>query len=274
MSHSYEEIRSAAFEVLAGDTSEYSLDQYNHLKIEVGKLLDQYDGASPKIPGAYPADTALNDEDADLFRQVFWDMFRQGIITLGKNDRLNKNFPFFLLTAFGKKAVAEGDTYFITDYTEFEQRIRNDIPNIDEVTLIYLKESFQAFRNGCLISSAVTLGVAAERLFILLLDQLLSDPDYKQEFKGVFAARGMLSRIEKFKRVCQKYRKSFDYEIRERFDTEFLGIQQLIRKFRNESGHPTGIIIDREQAFVNLQLFIPFGKMIHRLMDFFNNAPK
>ena len=80
------------------------------LKIEVGKSLDRYDGASPKIPGAYPADTALNDKDADLFRQVFWDMFRQGIITLGKSERLNNNFPFFLLTAFGKKAVAEGDT--------------------------------------------------------------------------------------------------------------------------------------------------------------------
>lgn len=274
MIHTYEEIRSAAFEVLAGDTSDCPFDDYHQLKIEVGKLLDLHDNALPKPPGAYPADSALNDDDADLFRQVFWDMFRQGIITLGMSEGLNNNFPFFLLTGFGKKAVAEGDTYFISDYTGFEQRIRNDIPEIDDVTLIYLKESFQAFRSGCLISSAVTLGVAAERLFNLLLDQLHSDPVYKQKFKKVFSARGILSRIKIFKKICQNYRKSFDYEINERFDTEFLGVQQMIRIYRNESGHPTGSIISREQAFVNLQLFIPFGKIIHRLMDFFKKTSK
>jgi hypothetical protein len=45
MNHSYEEIRSAAFEVLSRrvDTRN-NLDSFYSLKIEVGKLIDKYDG--------------------------------------------------------------------------------------------------------------------------------------------------------------------------------------------------------------------------------------
>ena len=74
------------------------------------------------------------------------------------------------------KAVREGDTYFISDTKVFEQQVKTYIPNIDDISILYLKESFQAFRSGCLISSAVMLGVTAEHLFQLLLDQLMPDP--------------------------------------------------------------------------------------------------
>ena len=176
MSHSYEEIRSATFEVLSGRTStSYSLDQYSHLKIEVGKVLDEYDKLPPKPPSSYPADSALTKEDAETLKEVFWDLFRQGILTLGK-DELNNAFPFFRVTSYGVKAVREGDTYFISDTKVFEQRVKSEIPNIDDISILYLKESFQAFRSGCLISSAVMLGVAAEDLFQLLLYQFPDDP--------------------------------------------------------------------------------------------------
>ncbi len=81
MNHSYEEIRGASFKVLAGDTS--SLDQYNHLKIKVGKVLDKYDNIQQKPPSGYPADSALSKEDSEILREVFWDLFRQGIVTWG-----------------------------------------------------------------------------------------------------------------------------------------------------------------------------------------------
>jgi hypothetical protein len=267
MSHSYEEIRSATFEVLSGRAStSYSLDEYSHLKIEVGKVLDEYDKLPPKPPCSYPADSALTKGDADTLREVFWDLFRQGILTLGK-DELNNAFPFFRVTSHGVKAVREGDTYFISDTTVFEQRIKNEIPNIDDISILYLKESFQAFRSGCLISSAVMLGVAAEHLFQLLLDQLESNPNQSSRFSIVFQQRTILPKIEKFKDIIAADKASFPKDVRESFDTQFLGIQSIIRIYRNESGHPTGKVIDREQAFVNLRLFIPFGKMVHYLMS-------
>ena len=269
MNHSYEEIRDATFEVLSGRVdSSYSLDQYEHLKIEVGKVLDSYDKLPPKPPSSYPADSALTEEDAETLREVFWDLFRQGILTLGK-DELNSEFPFFRITSHGKKAVSEGDTYFISDTTLFENRVKSEIPEIDDITILYLKEAFQAFRSGCLISSAVMLGVSAEHLFQLLLDQLEHDQTQSSRFNSVFQQRSILKKVEKFKSIIVADKASFRQDIRESFDTQFLGIQSIIRIYRNESGHPTGKIIDREQAFVNLRLFIPFGKMVHYLMNYY-----
>lgn len=269
MSHSYEEIRSATFEVLSGRAGAiHSLDQYWHLKIEVGKVLDKYDNLPPKPASSYPADSAITEADAEILREVFWDLFRQGILTIGK-DESNNAFPFFRVTSFGAKAVREGDTYFISDTAVFEQRVRSEIPNVDDISVLYLKESFQAFRSGCLISSAVMLGVAAEHLFQLLLDQLESDPNQSSRFSSVFQQRTILKRIEKFKNIIAADKASFREDTRESFDTQFLGIQSIIRIYRNESGHPTGKVIDREQAFVNLRLFIPFGKMIHYLMNYY-----
>jgi len=34
----------------------------------------------------------------------------------------------------------------------------------------------------------------------------------------------------------------------------------------DQSGHPSGKIVDREQAYVLLQVFIPYGKEMHQLM--------
>jgi hypothetical protein len=265
MKHSYEEIRDATFNVLSGRVKT-TLDQYNDLKIEVGNVLDAYDKLLPKPPRSYPADDALTKEDAETLREVFWDLFRQGILTLGK-DESNNAFPFFRVTSYGAKAVQEGDIYFISDTTAFEQRVKSEIPNIDDISILYLKESFQAFRSGCLISSAVMLGVAAEHLFQLLLDQLESNPKQSSRFSIVFQQRTIFPKIEKFKNIIAADKASFPKDVQESFDTQFLGIQSIIRVYRNESGHPTGRVIDREQAFVNLRLFIPFGKMVHCLMS-------
>ena len=263
MSHSYEEIRSAAFKVIAEDSN---IDEFDDLKLKVGKFIDKFDGKDPRPPSQYPANSALGGNDSETLREVFWDMFRQGIVTLGK-DEANSIFPFFKVTSHGKKATAGDDYYFITDTSGLEKKLRDKIPNIDDITLLYLRESFQAFRSGCLLSSSVMLGVAAEHVFLKLLKTLEDHQSYKEKFKSVFKQRTILSKIEKFKTIASQDKKNFPHTVRENYATQLFGIQSIIRTYRNESGHPSGQVIDRENAFVNLNLFIPYGKMIHELMD-------
>lgn len=63
--------------------------------------------------------------------------------------------------------------------------------------------------------------------------------------------------------------KGLPAEVKEDLDTHFAGVLSVIRTFRNQAGHPTGKIMDREQTFVLLQLFIPYCRKLYQLMGFF-----
>jgi hypothetical protein len=73
----------------------------------------------------------------------------------------------------------------------------------------------------------------------------------------------------KFKNILDQNLKALPAEIKEDLDTHFSGILSVIRNFRNQSGHPTGKIIDREQTFVLLQLFVPYCKKLYQMNDYF-----
>jgi hypothetical protein len=127
----------------------------------------------------------------------------------------------------------------------------------------------QAFRTGCILSCTVMLGVATEHTFLLLLQVIESNANYKATYKAVFEQKTILQKINKFKNILEQNLKSLPDDIKEDFDTHFAGVLSVIRTFRNQSGHPTGKIIDREQAFVLLQLFIPYSKKLYQLMNYF-----
>lgn len=58
-------------------------NQYEHLAIGVAEVFKRRgDGQQATIYGT----PQLDVEEKELTREIFWDLFRQGIITLGCND--------------------------------------------------------------------------------------------------------------------------------------------------------------------------------------------
>lgn len=120
MDHTYEEIRKAAIEVLANGGGS---SQYNTLKENVSKLIEQREGGDkqqsgqitntygPRISGS----SSLSDKDRNLLLEVFWNLFREGIITLGINDQ-NAEFPWFRVSEFGKNILKHQEPYFFKMY--------------------------------------------------------------------------------------------------------------------------------------------------------------
>ena len=267
MSHSYEEIRNAALDVLAGRIKpSYSPDQYAHLMIGVAEVFARQDanpGQAVHISGSH---AELRGDDRELFLEIFWDLFRQGIITLGLDDS-NREFPFFRISSFGRRILDGHESYFFHDVSSYTKLITDAVPNIDPVTLIYLKEAMQGFRSGCILSCSVMLGVATEHTFLLLMDTIDNNSTHASTFSAVNKERMILHKVNKFKRILDQQLKTLPSDIKEDLDTNFAGILSIIRNFRNESGHPTGKIIDREQAYVLLQLFIPYSKKMYQLVE-------
>jgi hypothetical protein len=262
MPHSYEEIRSVALDILSGrEQVSIEASNYVNLRYVIAEVLARREGRQSEH-------IQLDNKDRDIFLEVFWDLFRQGIITLGKNDS-NPQFPHFRTTKLGKQIADSQSAYFFHDVSSYERIILSEIHSINDVTLIYLKEAMQAFYSGCILSSTVMLGVAAEHTFQLLLETIDNNSMHQNTYASVFKERNILAKINKFRIILEQNIKELSYEIHDDLDTHFAGIQSVIRTFRNQSGHPTGKIIDREQAFVLLQLFIPYCKKLYQLMDFF-----
>jgi hypothetical protein len=267
MPHSYEELRAAALDVLAGrEEVSHEPSQYESLSLGIGQVFAQRENRIQ--PGHFGATYSLDREDKETFLELFWDLFRQGIITLGLNDA-NRQFPFFRLTKLGQQIAQGQAAYFFHDVSSYETAISREVPGINDVTLLYLKEAMQAFRSGCMLSATVMLGVAVEHTFMLLLEVVEASATHQKTFASVFPERTLLQKFNKFRNLLDPMLKTLPAEIREDLDTHFAGILSVIRTFRNQSGHPTGKIIDREQTFVLLQLVVPYCKKQYQLMQFF-----
>lgn len=268
MDHSYEEIRSVVLDLLAGrERAYYDLNQYQHLLIGVASVFLQRE--SGNIHGPVGGSPMLSPADREKFLEVFWGLFREGVITLGFNDS-NREFPFFRVSEFGRQLLDGGQAYFFHDVSSYEKVIRNEIPQIDNVTLIYLKEAMQAFRAGCILSSSVMLGVATERTLLLLIEKINQNATHASTFAKVNQQHTILQKVNKFKNILEQQLGNLPSEIKEDIDTNFAGILSIIRNFRNQSGHPTGQIIDREQVYILLQLFVHYCKKMYQLMDYYS----
>lgn len=250
MDHSYEEIRSVALDILAKrEPTFHGSNDYGNLNIGIAEVFSRREQKPTKsdVPKYPPVDydTKLSDRDSEIFLEVFWDLFRQGIITLGFNDA-NRNFPSFRVSGLGKKILEQNNTYFFHDFSSYEKIILDNIPNIDPITLDYLKEAMQAFLSGCILASTVMIGVSTEHTFLKLLETIENNPQYEPTYRNVFSERTILPKINKFKNILDQNKGNLTSEIKEDLDTNFSGILAMIRNFRNQAGHPSGIIINRE----------------------------
>ena len=268
MNHSYEEIRDIILDLLSGRVKAgYELNQYEHLAIGVAEVFKRRGDDQQATAYGNPQ---LDVQEKELTRDIFWDLFRQGIITLGYNDS-NQKYPFFRISHYGQKILANQETYFFYDVSSYEQVIKKEVSEIDDTTLIYLKEAMQAFRVGCLLSSSVMLGVATEHTFLLLMEIIDLNLEHKPIATAVNKEKTILRKINKFKNKLEPQIRTLPPEIREDLDTCFSGILSVIRNYRNQSGHPTGKIINREQMYVLLNLFISYCKKMYQLMDHYRN---
>jgi hypothetical protein len=267
MAHSYEEIRNAVIDILLGtERVHYPPNQWEHLKLAVAEVLERRAG---RPPGQRP--TALPTLEAELARDVFWDLFRQGFITLGLNDS-NPQWPFFRLSHFGETTLQEGREFHFTDTSSYLAMVQEYVPMIDDLSAMYLDEAARAFHAGCMLSSCVMLGVASERRFDLMIAAGSKSPTHAKAFMAIAQEWTVLQRIKKFRRFVQPLEKNLPKDVREDLDTYVATIQAVIRTHRNEAGHPTGETKSREQVYVLLQMFAPYARKLAQLGDHFSAA--
>jgi len=265
--HSYEELRTVVVDlVLRRETVRYEVNQFRHLTAGVAEVLARRAGTLQQARGY--GEPHLSSNDAELVRDIFWDLFRQGFITLGLNDS-NDAWPFFRLSHVGGQTLATQSPFRFHDTSSFLNVVSGEVPDISAEARVYLDEAVAAYFADCLLACCVMVGCAAEAEFLRLVDFAAASPTFGSTFAPVVQPIFIRQKITKFQECLKPLLEArrLPREAVEDLETNFNMIQSVLRIARNEAGHPTSTQLQREQVYVYLQLFVPFARQVMRLRN-------
>jgi hypothetical protein len=194
----------------------------------------------------------------DQIREIVWGLVIQGIVIPG-GSTLQPDLPAMQVSEWGKKCLDAGE-FLPHDAGQYLARLKALIAGVDSGILLYLHESLTAFRSGAYVASAVMTGVAAEKTLLVLRDAMetaLPTHDAKDKFAAKTKTKLIKQAFdEMWKRLDPVHDQLAADLSKEDVRAELGGTFDLIRKTRNDAGHPTGRQISREEAH-NLLLLFP-----------------
>jgi hypothetical protein len=232
--------------------------------------------------GLLPADTLvatnnLDNADEDAIRELIWALTIQGIVVPGSSNdsSYQANLPWVQVTEWGKLCLKEGE-YLPCDTGLFLNRLRGRIPGLDRTVELYITEALNSFRPGNYLAAAVMTGVASERVLIILRDAVyaaIQQEDRKKIFLRDTESRLAKRIYEEIEKKLDPIREQLPTELQDSLGTELTGIFQLVRRTRNDAGHPTGVRIEREEAYALLQLFPTYASSVYELVSWLKTNP-
>jgi hypothetical protein len=198
----------------------------------------------------------IGQRDVNRATNVIWDMIIEGLIRPGTGDGRQCDFPMIHLTERGWE-VANG---VVSPYDPdgYLKRLKGAVPKVDPIILVYLDECLKDFRVGCTLSSAICLGVASEKAFMLVLDayaRYLRESE-RTTFQKKIDGQSINPQFAVFKNKYENnLKEALPRDVKEGFHTSLYGIFELIRTQRNDAGHPTGEKIERETVYASIVAF-------------------
>jgi hypothetical protein len=119
-------------------------------------------------------------------------------------------------------------------------------------------------------SVAVMTGVASERILVVLRDAILGAINQDERRKKLLEATENQTAKRIYEEISKKIdpiREQLPPGLQESIGSELEAIFQHVRRTRNDAGHPTGRIIEREEAYALLQLFPVYAKSCYSLIE-------
>lgn len=207
---------------------------------------------------------------AILFQESFWQLVCEGILSPG--DGTNDRLPFFHITDYGRD-VLRSTSPQPYDPSGYLSHLKQKIATPDPTVMSYLAESLETFRKGNLVASTVMLGIAAERVFLLLCEALepaLADPKERTEFGKVRKAFAMKPKLDWVHEKVQNIQKLRRAGFPDNATIMTVAIYDLLRCQRNELGHPREVPpkVTRADAFVSLQVFPRYFQLAEEVRNF------
>jgi len=205
---------------------------------------------------------------SDRIMTVMWELIMEGVYAPGASMQ-SPNLPFFHVTEYGLRCFEAGELT-AHDPDDYLRRLKSACPSVNPVTMLYTGEALGAFRTGNHLAATVMIGVAAESMLLRLVDAVhgsLSTPDRQTKFEK--ETKGKLAKAQHDAVLARLRSPSSPLppEIEAVLTVEIDGIYDLIRRTRNEAGHPTGRRMERYETHALLLLFPTYCKTVHHLIE-------
>lgn len=210
---------------------------------------------------------SLNPLDQDNVREIIWNLIVEGILTIGMNAN-NEAWPWLRVTDYGHKVI-ESETPVPHDPSGYLGRLKTQIPNIDSIIITYIQESLRTYSINCLLSSTITLGCASEKALLILIETYINsiqNEETKRKFLERTTGRPISRQFDELKKALEGIKGNLPGDIVDGLDTVLLGVFEMIRNNRNDAGHPTGKIVEKDVLYANLQVFITYCNKIYQLI--------
>lgn len=209
-----------------------------------------------------------------LICQIFHDFYLERIIAPGQKNPTSApmDWPWYCVTEYGEK-VLKSSEYQPYDPEGYLARIKREIPTIDNVVIRYLDEAMGCLRANFLMSAAVMTGCAAEKAILLLIEQYgvwISDPKKKRKYAEETAAKfGIKRKYDALWDRIAPTASQLPPDLGDDLHTILDRVFDLIRTTRNDAGHPSGKVIERETVNANLILFPGYCRRIYKLLEYY-----
>jgi hypothetical protein len=214
-------------------------------------------------------DFAYQTTLGDKITAVLWELIIEGVYTPGLGMQ-QPNLPFLRVTEYGQKCFEAGDLT-AHDADDYLRRLKTACPSIDETTLLYVGEALDTFRVGKHLAATVMIGVAAENMLFRLVDGVaaaLSTPEQKTKFeRETKKGRSSKAQHDEVLKTLRAPGPPIPEELAYLLTQHIDGIYDLIRRTRNEAGHPTGKRLGRDETHALLLLFPTYCKTVHDLIE-------
>jgi hypothetical protein len=198
-----------------------------------------------------------------LMEELIWSFINNGILIKKLNPFDPPKEDTFQLTDWGIKVLSDvkPSPY---DYEGFLKDI-SDL--IDSITSFYLVQSLECFYRNLYTPSAIMLGVASENIIIeiskLVETKLGRKEKYQKTLKeNRYSISGHILALGDF---IKNKKSDLPEEVKVNIEKEFECFFEILRRARNDAGHPSEIRIDKDEAYTNYIIFRSFCKKAFKL---------
>jgi hypothetical protein len=104
------------------------------------------------------------------------------------------------------------------------------------------------------------------------VDWLLGDQGAKLEQQLNNPRANYSAKFEEFRKRIEPRKTQLPAALQEGLDIWLNSVADLLRATRNDAGHPTGRAMDRDDQFINLQMFARYLLKLYGLKAFFESG--